>query len=206
MKQCTAFGPVDTVIAKVEEYVKGGRVEVHPAPALPLRAHARAARRHRRARGPRVPPPLDSRRGLDGPLRASPNRVAPQAGARPRLLRHAPVLAESWPHRLEGETSRSSPGRDILRACVSRRRSSSSRSSSAVAPCSRSTSSRASGPSRRKPSRATGARRSCSSTSPACSRTSPSASPSALPRPACLCSRGSARSSRRPRRTTASGR
>ena len=35
MKQCTAFGPVDTVIAKVEEYVKGGASKFILRPLCP---------------------------------------------------------------------------------------------------------------------------------------------------------------------------
>ena len=37
MRQCTAFGPVDRLLDRVEEYVKARRVQVHPAPALPAR-------------------------------------------------------------------------------------------------------------------------------------------------------------------------
>ena len=46
MRACTAFGPVEVLASRIEEYVKGGRVQVHPAPALPARPHARPARAH----------------------------------------------------------------------------------------------------------------------------------------------------------------
>ena len=36
MKQCTAFGPVDVVIAKVEEYVKGGGSKFILRPLCPF--------------------------------------------------------------------------------------------------------------------------------------------------------------------------
>ena len=52
MRQCTAFGPRRHGDREGRGVRQGGRVQVHPAPALPLRAHARAARRRRRARGP----------------------------------------------------------------------------------------------------------------------------------------------------------
>ena len=73
---------------------EGGRVEVHPAPPLPLRAHARAARRHRRARGPRVPPPLGIATGCPsepprGGLRRKP---ALERGCPTRSVRgHGPI-------------------------------------------------------------------------------------------------------------------
>ena len=44
MKQCTAFGPVDTGDRRSRGVREGGRVEVHPAPPVPLRPHARPAR------------------------------------------------------------------------------------------------------------------------------------------------------------------
>ena len=35
MRQCTAFGPVDVVVAKIEEYVKGGASKFILRPLCP---------------------------------------------------------------------------------------------------------------------------------------------------------------------------
>ena len=97
MKQCTAFGPVDTVIAKVEEYVKGGASKFILRPLCPserMLEQLAVIAEH-------VAPEYHRRSGR--PSDASPNSGLRRRSRRSNeLLRYAP--SRRRPHRLEGQT------------------------------------------------------------------------------------------------------
>ena len=71
MRACTAFGPVGRAARRSRGIREGGRLQVHPAPPLPARSHARPARARRRAGLPGVTTAARASR----PVAARPRRI-----------------------------------------------------------------------------------------------------------------------------------